>query len=323
MIKQLLFVFCVSVFSLSQAQNSIQLQINHKLGSSNFALNTAVQNNLGHDFNISRLEYYLSNISITHDGGQTTPISNTWMLVDAADGTSITYDLGTHNITNVEEIRIHVGVESAVNHDDPTTWPSDHPLAPQSPSMHWGWTSGYRFVALEGMGGSSLNQMVQLHGLGDVNYFRNDIVLSTSANSSNEILIALNADYIEALKDIAVNSGNINHGETGDASLILKNFQTDVFSPDTQTMSVDDLNQNQDVFKVFPNPTSSGIVNLKLSQSSSDIKISVYNLLGKEIVSKCAENTSNVEIILPRKGMYIAKIIKNNTTLKNIKLIYR
>ncbi|MBK7304311.1 MAG: hypothetical protein IPI90_13940 [Saprospiraceae bacterium] len=27
----------------------------------------------------------------------------------------------------------------------------DSPLAFQDPSMHWGWTSGYRFIALEGM----------------------------------------------------------------------------------------------------------------------------------------------------------------------------
>ena len=37
------------------AQNTVQLNINHKLGTDDFAMNTAAQNNMANDFNISRL----------------------------------------------------------------------------------------------------------------------------------------------------------------------------------------------------------------------------------------------------------------------------
>ena len=42
--------------------------------------------------------------------------------------------------------------------------------------MHWGWTSGYRFVCAEGTAGASFNQTFELHGLGNTNYALQTIV---------------------------------------------------------------------------------------------------------------------------------------------------
>lgn len=45
----------------------------------------------------------------------------------------------------------NIGIDSFTNHLDPNVYPSSSPLAPQSPNMHWGWTSGYIFLRIDGI----------------------------------------------------------------------------------------------------------------------------------------------------------------------------
>ena len=67
--KFLLFAVLCSVASLSSsAQNNIQFNIHHKLGDVDFELNAGAKNNIDHDFYFKRVEYYISEISIVHDG---------------------------------------------------------------------------------------------------------------------------------------------------------------------------------------------------------------------------------------------------------------
>ena len=67
-----LFAFSVTAFS----QNNVTMNIHHKLATEDFALNMAAKNNVDHDFNVSRLQYYISEITIVHDDGQETPIED-------------------------------------------------------------------------------------------------------------------------------------------------------------------------------------------------------------------------------------------------------
>src|SRR5690606_7713783 len=144
-----LLVFLSTGF-VSRAQNDVELKIFHRLGAQDFQLNSTAENNLNNEFQVTRLEYYITRISVIHDGNQSTSIGDdTLALVDAADAISTTIPLGNLTITSVEEIRFHIGVYAPTNNADPSLQPMGHPLAPQSPSMHWGWAAGYRFVAME------------------------------------------------------------------------------------------------------------------------------------------------------------------------------
>ena len=150
------------------AQNEVVFNIHQKMGEQSFQFNVPVKNNLGNDFEFTRLQYYISEISIIHDGGQKTDVEDFWLLVSADQDVSAS--LGVFNIEEVEAIHFYIGVDPGHNHANPADYPTGHPLAPQNPSMHWGWASGYRFIALEGKGSENLNQVVQLHGLWDDNY---------------------------------------------------------------------------------------------------------------------------------------------------------
>lgn len=60
------------------------------------------------------------------------------------------YELGEITVGEKLQLLFNVGVDSAANHADPTTYEATHPLAPQNPNMHWSWDNGYIFIKIEG-----------------------------------------------------------------------------------------------------------------------------------------------------------------------------
>ena len=298
------------------SQNTVKLNINQELGALPFTLNTGAQNSLGDDFKISRLEYYLSQFTVVHDGGMETSINSVYALVDASQATTI--DLGSHNITSVEAIRFYIGVDSATNHTDPAGYFPTHPLAPQSPSMHWGWASGYRFAALEGVGGSSYNQAIELHGLGNNNYYEAEVITSATA-TNNEVIIDIHADYTRALDNISVNGGVFNHGFDGEARTLLFNLSKSVFSEfSTSTIGFSEVNS----FNVFPNPTTEkAIISLETTEDLT-YQVLITDILGQEI-SFFNEVKSNqlIETKLEQAGLYFVQLVKNGQAVITRKLL--
>ena len=305
-------VFTTSLF----AQNAVKLNINHELGSIPFAFNTGAQNNIGDDFNLIRMEYYLSQFTIVHDGGQETSVNSVYALVDASEATTI--DLGSHNVTSVEAIKFYIGVDSAANHSDPASYPATHALAPKSPSMHWGWASGYRFACLEGKGSSNYNQTIELHGLGDNNYYQATVSTSATA-ANNEVTIDIYADYTRALDNISVNGGAFEHGFDGDARKLLFNLSQSVFQQfPTSTVDFSEVNS----FNVFPNPTT-GQATISL-EATEDL---TYQVLITDVVGKTIENINDVKSNQPiqtqieQSGMYFIQLVKNGQTVITKKLL--
>ena len=303
-------------------QTNVKFKVNHKLGTSSFALNQGAQNNIGNDFRVTRLQYYIGEISITHDGGTVTPINDTWLLVDATTQTEVS--LGNLPVTNVEKVTFHIGVGASHNHADPATYASSHPLAPKMPSMHWGWTSGYRFVAFEGHGSSSYNQLVQLHGLGDENYFKTEVTMAVGA-SGGEVMVALDADYTRALEDITVNAGNVVHGTNGDAKKILVNFQNHVFKAANESMSIGEFEKLESA-TIFPNPsTANGTIQLAVaSKYRFDYEIGVTDVLGRAVSFQTVDKDENmVRLKINTPGAYLVSLYRNNKAVRTEKVIIR
>ena len=306
-----LYIIIIALFAchVVNGQTDVELRINHKLGSNDFAYNAPSTNNLDHDFNINRLEYYIAEIEVTHDGGQVQVIQDLYILVDASEETMIS--LGNFDITQVESIQFSIGVDEAHNHLDPSTYDANHPLAPQWPSMHWGWTSGYRFVALEGNGGNAFNQMIQLHGLGDNNYFQTSVALNIQSENGS-LLIDLDADYNKALEDIEVNAGIIVHGETLQAKQCLENFRDYVFAPaDPNTSTIE--KQSPANFKIFPNPTASGQVTIEVENQVAFEQIQIIDAQGKLLKSiPFIPNQRALQVNIEKAGIYQVLLIGND-----------
>lgn len=307
------------------AQNNIKLDLKHMLLEDDFALFQEASTPDDIKFNLDRLEYYISEIKVTHDGGQTTQFQDLWLLVNATENSMI--DLDTASIDSVESIAFSVGVDQAHNHLDPSSWPSNHPLAPQNPSMHWGWTAGYRFVAMEGMGGNELDQVFEVHALDDNNYFETTVNASTKAENG-DVVITVYADYTKALNGIDVSSGIISHGSTGPARTLLQNFKDYVFSSEAPidtssndtTVSVVEVDYDVRV-TAAPNPSIGSSVRLLLDNLDPQmLSITAFDLTGKQIATKRVDQNGIVELNGFNKGLYIIqvtdKLARKSRTLK-------
>jgi hypothetical protein len=318
----LLFGLLMLGIGTLSAQNDVKFEIRHFLGGTPFALNMAAQNNMENDFNVTRLEYYISQIDIAHDGGQVTRIDSFWLLVNAKD--PLLADLGTYNIDQVESISFYIGVEQPFNHLDPAQYPLSHPLAPKAPSMHWGWASGYRFLAIEGFAGSNLGQLYQLHGLGNENYYQTQVDSPTVTATPNGMVISLDADYAGILHNIDVSSGLIVHGSADEASQALGNMPAYVFSPASATTSVDDQ-LAAPAFRLYPNPTSSGYTFLKLEEPAFEsLQVQLLDMTGKKLFETSLQpGTAEVRIPVGEAGFYLLSLMQENKMMETRKLIVK
>lgn len=303
------------------AQNNVQLHITHMLGGDAFVQDGTSTNNLDHDFMVTRMDYYISEISIVHDGGTETVVEDLWILVKAAAESVTEIDLGDHEITEVEGVNFYIGVDPDHNHLDPASWPETHPLAPQHPSMHWGWNSGYRFIAFEGEGGSNYNQGIELHGLGDENYFRIELPLS-SMPVDGQITMNIAGDYSRVIENIEVNSGVLVHGDYGAAQKALENCRDFVFSATTtSTVSIDEVNS----FEVFPNPAMDGKTAFVVSSDENHTyEVIITDLLGRQVQHfKTVNSNEKVEVELFNSGLYNISLIKAGQPVLTERLIVK
>ncbi|MBK8965209.1 MAG: hypothetical protein IPM36_00745 [Lewinellaceae bacterium] len=272
----------LSVLSV-QAQNNIELHLSPRLGAAPFALNTPVSAG-SYDYKITRLEYYISEIKITHDGGQVTPMTDMYLLVRPAVDSM--YELGSFpGIVNVESITFSVGVDQAHNHLDPAAYPANHPLAPQNPAMQWGWSAGYRFVAIEGKAGTNFANDYEIHALGDANYKTVTLATIAENHANGDKTIHLIADYAQVLNSINVSAGLIVHGSTGKAVTLMNNMKNVVFTAEMVTMTIDPTFEG--AFAVSPNPAAPGeaIVTMTLPAGYS-YRVTLTDLIGRVVINQ-------------------------------------
>lgn len=315
--KTTLQILTFILFAITvSAQSSVTLKINHLLDGEVYENGMESKNDLGNDFMMDRLQYYLSTFSIVHDGGQVTPIEGLYVLVDVSTNeTSTQIELGDFDIQNIEGVNFYFGIDEENNHADPSLWPSDHPLAPKFPSMHWGWAAGYRFIALEGMSGPNINQELQFHCIGDE--FYQEMNFPVSMSGENSYTIEIEAEYTNLLSSIDISNGLILHGNLGHIKTLATNLMEKVFTP-AEITSVNDSDL-VNTFEVYPNPTSDRFVSVKLDILGNNNILQVIDAMGRTILtSKAIDKT----IYLEDSGFYFLTVIgENGKTLASRKII--
>ena len=334
--KNIIRIFLL-ILVLGFANNSesiaakVNFQINHKLGSEVFGYNKAAKNNLNNSFELIRMEYYLSDFTIIHDGGIRTKIDSSFMLIQASKNPILNQlvDLDTKglSITNIEGIEFGVGVPAPINNDDPTKWPAFHPLAPQSPSMHWGWAAGYRFVAMEGFVSELTNTALEVHALNNENYKLTTFNTNTKADANGDFTIVIDADYTRALENLDISAGLINHSGEGEAATLLNNFRELVFTP-IIISSVEDINTNDSKINIYPNPSNGEFMvdlsELNLNQDSKVInQVKIYDNLGK-LVNELTDLNSisnQLNIKINQKGSFVIGFYNGSELLSTKKIV--
>lgn len=308
----------------SQAQTEVVLRFAHYLDGKTFALSQEAKSPMGTKYKVTRLQFYISGLKITHDGGKELSLNTLYLLVDPSKKTNKEFSLGAlSDITNIEKIDFAIGVDAASNHLDPASFPPDHPLAPKNPEMNWGWTSGYRFISLSAnaaRSNGSFIDAVSIEGLGDVNYKINSYPI-TGKLENGKIYIDMNAEYNKLLENIAIEGGASNHGETGSAADLVSNATLKVFSPASPTSTKDAYNNTQSEVIYI-----SGSVSVKyLLPSISNLQFQLYDINGNTIKNERIESKEGfISIdnqIIP--GNYFYAFTQGNQTLSTGKIVKR
>ncbi|NVK28878.1 MAG: T9SS type A sorting domain-containing protein [Flavobacteriia bacterium] len=307
--KRLLLLGLGLLSMTSFAQREVYMRIVHQLDGQAYQNGATVTTNEGHDITLGRMQYYVSSIVLYHDGGQAINLDSTYLLVDAA--TTSEYDFGSLPITTLDSIKFGIGVDQAANHLDPATYSFNHPLAPKTPSMHWGWAAGYRFVCAEGLTGSTMSDAVEIHALGDANYFEQTIVTG-GTDVFGSLIIQLDAEYLSSFDNIDMTGGLISHGETGASITYLENFRDKVFTESTQAVEPVSIEENKPFgFTLSPNPASLNNVYADFGTETSGT-IRVLDLTGREVFRRQLNNDNRVKINLSRTGVYLVEYRSNN-----------
>ena len=318
-VQLVVFLSMLSFNLLSQNESNVRLKINHLLNGEKMELSKIIQLPNSYYIKVDLLRYYVSEIKIIHDGGLLEEVKDTWLLVNPA--TNYEYDLGNHNITNIEGIQFGLGVDNEHNHLDPTVYPANHPLALQDPSMHWGWSSGYRFITFEGFGGTTPTKTInefQLHTLDDMNYKTVKINLKGSSDAKGKI-ISLDAEYTKLLNAINVSAGLIVHSATGEAATQMKNLSTVVFTPSVISASSElDLKS----IEISPNPANN-YVQITSPISNGNQEVIISDITGKKLLM-VEKNAPTINIPLQLSdGNFFISIYENNKLIASKKLIIK
>lgn len=150
-------------------------------------------------------------------------------LYDWSNGTTLfSGEADPANFTNLNGI---IGVDAAINHNDPSAFPNDSPLNIMNANdMHWDWNPGYIFVKIEAKADTIPDQTVDLNhtliyhlGL-DVNARDLSIDGLTFSSVGNNNIADLNLDLNAFLttNPIDIKSEYTSHSSAGQEALTSK-----------------------------------------------------------------------------------------------------
>ncbi len=283
----LLALLTLAGINLHAQTNQVTFTFDHKAGSETLALDTTIFTIWnGKNVVISRAEFYVSEIELTKTNGSRIPLTDVHLLVNANTPNRI-YDAGNWDVDGISSLTLHLGVDPDHNHLDPTAYPENHPLAIQDPSMHWGWSAGYRFLVVEGKVDNNNDGIpeteFQFHNLGDDLYV--SATLNGVATAQNGVLnIPLSLNYIQLFEKLSMTGNLIQHGSDPINKAIMASAATQGFLALLQSSKTQDILEEQSQrISVTPNPfRGQTTLNYEL-ESTHAVSAIVFNSTGQVV----------------------------------------
>lgn len=213
--------------------SSLNINIDHTMGAEAMKYNESVVLPSMENVQISRLSYILGNFYLVDANDNKVELENQYALIEAHKGaTSLT--LNEVPFGEYKSIGFSIGLDSSTNHGNPNQYPADHPLAPINNSLHWSWTGGYIFTALEGKTLND-NESFVFHLAGAQNRldFEMDGPFTTSERDATK-QATLTYDINEIFQNPAVfniaKDGTSSHSTTSPVAIKLIGNMSDVFT---------------------------------------------------------------------------------------------
>jgi hypothetical protein len=134
-----------------------------------------------------------------------------------------------------------------------------------------------------------------------------ELWIDASSSSDTSILGADQPDPGDSVESFALRQSDSDENETVrvDNLIVAQSFN--------ETLSTNDFSTRS--FSVYPNPTSSGFVNVVGSNSSNfeNLNVAVYDVLGKLVINTTM-STERLNVSGLNSGIYIMKISQGNAT---------
>ena len=312
---KLIFILCLLFFVplISVGQKSIFLNLNPVFLGEPFELGTTYTHPSDQSFSIDYLNYYVSDVIITHDGGQEFTSLPSVHLATMEDYTLF---LGNYDVQNVEHIEFTLGVPSRFNTQDGadaidiSSYPPDHPLSFQDPGMYWGWAFGYMHVVTAGM------PFFELHNVGPQLAKQVSLDVIPTETSSTQIDIELYCNVDRWFNSIEFTTMLVSHGAGPENVQMMSNLLTDeVFSVAAQAIIPEYINAQS---FVYHNAKGLNVANIP-SQAKL---LRVTDQLGRLILSQSISGTSDVHLDLEQKGVvFVSLFNQEGSELESIKYI--
>lgn len=129
-------------------------------------------------------------------------------------------------------IRFNIGVDAVTDKSDPNLRPADHPLHPLVNGMHWGWQSGYIFMALEGHWKKSDGTPggFSYHLAGEPNLMQIELPVSIDMATCGTLLVHFDLAGVMRKIDIEKVGDSTHSREKDNRAETVRNFVKQAFS---------------------------------------------------------------------------------------------
>ena len=166
----------------------------------------------GETISVSRLAYLVSEPSIkTADDGQWLANREWFAFTDASKGDAI-HELGGLPRRSLDALRFYIGPDAATDQTDPSIYPPRHALNPTVNGLHWGWTGGFVYLAIEGNAGA-LGYSYHLAGAAN----RMAVTLPAAIDLTHDTTVEIDFHVDRLFKDVSPLEQTSTHSREGDA----------------------------------------------------------------------------------------------------------
>ncbi len=279
------FLFSVGLLMSTAcfSQKDINLNLVHNYNGASFSYGTNYTTSDGDAVLFDRVQYYLSGIELTHDGGQSLPLADPYVL---GSGNVSNYSLGNQMVSTVEGLSFDLGVDVTANGQGLSSWPANHPLAAQSPSMDWGWPAGYFFFVIDGMvddsGDGVPNRPFSMRGLGDA-LLRNVTPFTGLNNSDATITLTVDVNIADWILGIDLAQVGSDHSGSPINVKVADNTNDETVFTMDPLASIDELWTKES--KIYANYELPYAPTIFYNLATSDrVDIAVFDMTGKRIM---------------------------------------
>jgi hypothetical protein len=313
--KPLAIVLIIFSSLVSIGQKNVFLNLKPVFQGADFETGESYQHPSGQFLSVDYLNYYVSDVMITHDGGQILTASPAVFLVSMEEHLLF---LGNFQIENIEHIEFTLGVPERFNTQDGaeatdiSSYPAGHPLSFQDPGMYWGWAFGYMHVVTAG------TPTFELHNVGPQLAKQISLDVIPTETSSAQIDIELYCNVDRWFNSILFSGMLISHGAGPENVQMMSNLLTeDVFSISAQASIPEHINTQSFVYQ-----NQAGLNVSNIPSHATSVKIT--DQLGRLILSQNILGASELVLACEHEGIiFISLINQAGTELETIKYICR